>query len=245
MIEKRGSFRKELLEDVTQKSMVWMPYYRIQYDYSGSGEGSRGHNITGRGETALNAMICGCAKSENEITSLFRPNYLKHKTIRHLPLSEEIVGPTADLDLDQTLNGLLKQLNRVEAKLHELRSTLSKKRIRMRRYSMLVPLLGHQKKIEKELSEQVAGIVATKHIVSLCLNVHEKLDSLKVTNHNVFHYPTFVAKLKHKENQTERYIVINLVGSGTITRNLSCDKRLTDLCNRNNKCREMLGRLLP
>jgi hypothetical protein len=244
MIHKRGSIRKELLEDITQKSMVWMPYYRIQYDYRLSGEGPRGHSTAGRSETALNAMLCGSVRSKEEIIALFRPNYLKHKAIGHSPQSEEIIGPTADLDFDETLNGLLKHLNRVEAKLHKLRSTLSKKRIRMRRYSMIVPLLGHQKKNEKELSEKVAGLIATKHILSMCLNVNDKLNSIKVTSHNIFHYPTFVAKLKHTENQAERYIIINLVGSGTISRNLSCDKRLTELCNRNNMCREMLGRLL-
>lgn len=244
-MKKKGSLRKELLEDIRQKSMVWMPYYRICYDYRRSGEDVRGHNIADQGETALNAMLCGSVKGNEEITSLFRPNYLKHRTIRHSPQSEEIVGPTADLDFDETLDELRKHLNRVEAELHKLRSTLSKKRIRMRRYSMIVPLFGHQKRNEKELSEKVAGLMATKHILRLCLNANDNLESIKVTSHNIFHYPTSVVKLKHKENQAERYIIINLVRSETISRHLSCDKRLTELCNRNNMCREMLGRLLP
>jgi len=244
MTKKRGPFKKKPLEDIIHQGMVWMPYYRIQYTYGQSGEDSRRYNIAGRSETALNAMLCGSAKSEKEIVSLFRPNYLKHKTIRHFPQSEEIVGPTADLDFDEFLNGLLKHLNRVEDELYELRSVLSKKRVRLRRYSMIVPLLRHLKKNEEKLSEKVAGLMAIKSILRMCLNVNDDLDSIKVTSYNVFYFPTLLIKLVHKEDRTERYLIINLVKSGLISRHLSCDKGLTELCNKNSMCKEIIARLL-
>ncbi len=221
-----------------------MPYYRIHFDYRQTGEGTRRYNIAGRGETALNAMFCGSTKDEKEIVSLFRPNYLRHKTIKHFPQSEEIVGSTVGLDFDGFLNGLLKRLHEVEDELYKLRSTLSKKRVRLRRYSMIVPLLRHQKQNEEKLSEKVAGLTATKSILSMCLNVNNIPDSIKVTSHNVFYFPTLLVKLVHKEDRTERYLIINLVRSGPIGSHLSCDKGLTELCNRNSKCKEIIGRLL-
>ncbi|NIO38402.1 hypothetical protein GTO27_11990 [Candidatus Bathyarchaeota archaeon] len=99
-----------------------MPYYRIRYGYSRSGEGVRKHNVAGQGETALNAMFCGSVESEEEIISLFRPNYLEHETVWTTPQSKEIVGSTAEVDFDGTLNGLLKHLNKVKDELYELRS---------------------------------------------------------------------------------------------------------------------------
>ncbi|UCG37189.1 MAG: hypothetical protein JSV64_02635 [Candidatus Bathyarchaeota archaeon] len=103
-----------------------MSYYRIQYNYRLLVECARRHNVAGRGETALNAMFCGFVKSEEAITSLFRPNYLKHETIKYSPQSEGIVGPTTYLDFDETLNGLQKHLKRVEAELCSLRSALTR-----------------------------------------------------------------------------------------------------------------------
>ncbi len=226
------------------KGMLWMPYYRIHFDYRQSGEGTRRYNIAGRGETALNAMFCGSAKNEKEIVSLFRPNYLRHETIKHFPQSEEIVGSTVGLDFDGFLNGLLKRLHEVEDELYKLRSTLSKKRVRLRRYSMIVPLLRHQKQNEEKLSEKVAGLTATKSILSMCLNANEPPDSIKVTSHNVFYFPTLLVKLVHKEDRTERYLIINLVRSGPIGSHLSCDKGLTRLCNRNNMCKEIVAGVL-
>jgi len=189
-------------------------------------------------------MLCGSAKSEKEIVLLFRPNYLKHKTIRHFPQPEEIVGPTVDLDFDEFLNGLMKHLNRVEDELYEHRSALSKKRVRLRRYSMIVPLLRHLKQDEEKLSEKVAGLMAIKSILRMCLNVNDDLDSIKVTSHNVFYFPTLLVKLIHKEDRTERYLIMNLVKSGPTSRHLSCDKGLTELCNRNSMCKEIIARVL-
>lgn len=244
LTKKRGSFKKKPLEDMIHEGMLWMPYYRIHYDYRQSGEGIRRYKIAGRGETALNAMLCGSAKSEKEIVSLFRPNYLKHKTIKHFPQPEEIVGPTVDVDFDEFLDGLLKHLNRVEDELYELRSALSKKRVRLRRISMIVPLLWHHKQNEKKLSEKVAGLTAVKSILRMCLNVNDNLDSIKVTSHNVFYFPTLLVKLVHKEDRAERYLIINLVKSGPISRHLNCDMGLTELCNRNSMCKEIIARAL-
>jgi len=153
------------------------------------------------------------------------------------------VGPTVDLDLDDVLNGLLKHLNRVEDELCELRSALSKKRVRLRRYSIIVPPLGHFKQNEEKLSEKAAGLIAMKNILTMCLNVNDNLNSIKVSAHNVFYFPTLLVKLIHKEIGTERYLIINLVKSGLIRRNLSCDKGLTGLCNRNSRCKEIIARV--
>ncbi len=199
---------------------------------------------TGRGETALNAMFCGSVRSERDFFMLFRPNYLEQKMTRRLPQSGEIIGPTSRTDFDELLGGFLGHLNRAQDELYKLRSALSKSRARIRRYSLIVPVMGDIKQNEEKLSEKVAKLQATKTILSFCLNVNDSLDSIKVIDHSIFYYPTFVVGFKHKENRSERYLIINLVKTGLISKHLSCDKGLTALCNRNSMCKEVIAKVL-
>jgi len=245
MTQKRGLLRKKPVENVIHKGMIWMPYFRVQYTYTRHGKGLiRTYGKAGRGETALNAMLCGSVKGDRDFFMLFRPNYLKRKIVRYLPQSGEIVGPTVRTDFDEVLKRLLERLNKVKDELYELRSALSKSRVRMRRYSIFAPLMGHLKQNEEKLSEKAARLHATKIFLSFCLNVNDNLDSIKVAGHSIFYYPTFVVTFKHKENGSERYLIINLVKSGLISKHLSCDKGLTELCNRNNMCKEVIARAL-
>ncbi len=231
-----------------KKGMIWMPYYKVQFSYMRSGKVSiapaRMHGKTGRGKTALNAMFCGSVNSEDDIFMLFRPNYLKLKVTKRSPQSKETLGPIAHADFDEVFKGLLGRFNRVNDELHKLRSALSKSRLRLRRYSMIAPVLGGIKQNEGKLSEKVARLQATKSILSFCLNVNDSPNSIKVTGHSVFYYPTFVVGFKHKEDGSERYLIINLVKSGLISKHLSCDEGLAGLCNRNDMCKEILAKVL-
>ncbi len=241
MIKKTGLFRKKPLEDITRKSMVWMPYYRIRFNYRRSEKNViQTYGETGRSETALNAMFCGCAKSEKELFTLFRPNYLKYEIIRHSPQSEEIVGSTVHTDFEEILRGFLRHLDEVKDELNEFRPELSKIRVRLSRYSKIFPTKDLIDK-EKKLSEKVARLDATKNILDSCLNINEDATSIKVLGHNVFYYPTLVVTLKHTENRAERYLIINLVESGLIRKHLSYDKGLMKLCNKNSACRKVIA----
>ena len=243
--EKRGPFGKELLEDIVLKGMVWMPYHRIQYAYTRSREDlARSYGKTGRGETALNAMFCGVVKNESDVVMLFRPNNLQYRIRNHLPQSEEIVGSVFYADFDKILRELLKRLNHVKKELYELRSALSKSRLRTRRYSMVLPMMGHLKRDEEELSKRVARLNATKNLLSLCLNVDDDMDSIKIMSQSLFYYPNLVVELEHRENGTERYLFINLVERGLIGNHLSCDQGLMELCNSNSMCKEVIASAL-
>jgi len=239
MIKKRGSFRKKPIEDITRKNMVWMPYHLIQFNHTYSEKGS----IQAHGETALNAMFCGSVRSEGELFALFRPNYSKHKTIRQSPQPEEIVGPTFSIDFEGVLGGFVKKLNEVRDELIGLRSELQRIRTRIRRYGRIVPLIEELRK-ERELSEKVGSLNAVRNVLVMCLNVNENTRSIEVVGHDVFYYPTLVVALKHKENGTERYVLVDLVESGLISKHLSCDRGLTELCNKNDKCKEALTKSL-
>jgi hypothetical protein len=241
MMKKRGLFRKKPLEDIIRKSMVWMPYYRIQFSYRRSEKDLiQRYGETGRSETALNAMFCGCVKSEKELFMLFRPNYLEYKITRHSPQSGEIVGSTVNINFERVLESFLKHLNEVKDELNEFRSELSKIRARIRRYSVILPMKGLSDK-EKKLSEKVARLDATKNILGMCLNINEDVKSIEVLDNDVFYYPTLVVTLKHKENRAERYFIVNLAESGLIRKHLSYDKGLTELCNKNSTCREVIA----
>jgi len=241
MMKKTGLFRKKPLEDIIRKSMVWMPYYRIRFNYRRSEKNLiQRYGETGRSETALNAMFCGFVKSEKELFMLFRPNYLKHKIIRHSPQAEEIVGSTVYTDFDGVLGGFLKHLNEVKEELNEFRPELNKIRTRLSRYSKIFPVKDLIDK-EKKLSEKVARLESAKNILGSCLNINEDAKSIKVLGHDVFYYPTLVVTLKHKENGAERYFIVNLVESGLIRKHLSYDKGFMELCNKNSACREAIA----
>jgi len=242
MMKKRGLFRKKPLEDIICKSMVWMPYYTIQFSYRRSEKDLiQRYGEKGRSETALNAMFCGCVKSEKELFMLFRPNYFKYKKISHPPQSEEIVGSTAYTDFERVLGDFLKHLNEVKDELNEFRPELNKLRARIRKYSVILPMPRDLSDKEKKLSEKVAMLDATKNILGMCLNINEGVRSIKVLGNDVFYYPTLVVTLKHKENRAERYSIVNLVESGLIRKHLSYDKGLTELCNKNSTCREVIA----
>jgi hypothetical protein len=226
--------------------MVWMPYHRIQFNYTRSERGLiQRYGETGRGETALNAMFCGSVKSERELFMLFRPNYLKHKKVRHSPQSEEVVGPTVYTDFDGVLMGFLKRLNGVKDELNELRSSWRKNYVRIRRRSMILPLPRRElKEKEKKFSKKAAELSAAVYTLNMCLNTNEDMTSIKVTGYDIFYYPTLVVTLKHKENGTERYLIINLVKGGLIRKRLSCDRGLTELCSKNSAFKEVVTGLI-
>jgi hypothetical protein len=237
MIEKRGFFRKKPLEDIIHKSMLWMPYYRIRYNYSLFEK----EPIQKHGETALNAMFCGCVKNEKELFMLFKPNYLKYKIISYSPQSEEIVGSTTSINFDRILRDFLQRLNEVKEEANEFRSELKKIRTQIRRQSMMLPIGKDLTDKEKRLSEKVARLDAVRNIIGICLNISEDARTIKVSGHNVFYYPTLVVTLKHKENGAERYLIVDLVESGLIRKHLSYDIGLTELCNKNSACREIIA----
>ncbi len=240
--KKRGLFRKGLLKDTIQKGMVWMPYYRIQYAYGRSREDLvRSHGETGRGEAALNAMFCGCAGSEGDLSMLFRPNYLKYERITYSPQSDEIVGPTSDVDFDMVLSRLLKRLNEVKEEFHELRSTRNKDYVRIRRYSIILPVRGKLKATE-ELSQKIGKLNALKNIFSMCLNLREDAEAIEVLSNSIFYYPTLVAALEQREREeAERFLIIDLVKRGLISKALNLEVMLTKLCDKNDACREVLA----
>jgi len=237
MIEKKGFFRKKPLEDIIRKTMLWMPYYRIQFNYSHSEKDP----IQKHGETALNAMFCGCVKNEKELFILFKPNYLKYKKISYLPQPEEIVGSTTPTNFDKTFRDLLKRRNEAKDEANEFRSELNKIRTRIRRQSIILPIGKDLTDKEKKLSEKVAKLDAVRNLIGICLNINDDAKSIEVSAHNVFYYPTLVIALKHKENGAERYLIANLVESGLIRKNLNYDKGLTELCNKNNACRKLIA----
>lgn len=218
--------------------MVWMPYYRIQFSYSGRGGETR------RRETALNAMFCGAVNADEELFTLFRPNYLEYEIMSHFPRSEELVGSTVPMDFDGLFGRILERFNRVGDELNELRSELSKSRVRIRRYSVIVPMMGELKK-EKKLSEKVARLSAMKNVIRLCLNVNGEINSIKATSHSVFYYPTLVVTLKNREDGTERYLVVDLVARGVLSKHLGFDRGLTKLCNENEMCGKIITSSFP
>jgi len=229
------------LEHIESKGAVWMPYHRIRFEYRRSEKDLiRKFGETAQSETALNAMFCDCAR-ESELFTLFRPNYLKYTMITYSPRSDEIIGPIFHMDFDEVLSRLLRRLNEVKRELYELRSKLNKRYVQNRRHSMILPVMGGLKEEEK-LSEKIAKLDALMNIFGMCLNLDEDAESIKVLYNSTFFYPTVVAALRHREREAERFLIINLVKKGSVSKRLNYEDGLTQLCDKNDACKEVLAR---
>jgi len=231
------------LERAASKSLVWMPYYRVRFEYKRSEKelAQRSDEIA-QSETAINAMFCRCAQGEDELFMLFRPNYLRYNMVQQSPLSGEVIGPSFQLDFDAFLLRLLKQLNTAEKDLHERKSAAGKSYRRIRRYSRIWPMTGELKETEKS-SRRIAELDALTNILRLALNLSEEAESIRAVSNSTFYYPTTVVALRNAENEIERFLIINLVKSGLVRKGLNFDNGLTRLCNGNDACKEVLARL--
>jgi len=229
---------------IKSKSVVWMPYYKIGFEYKRSEQKSiKNFSETAQGETVMNAMFCGFA-SESDLPFMFRPNYLRKKMETCNAQQSEIIGPVFQIDLDTVLAGFLAKLNKVKDEYRTVRSDLTKRYFQTRKYSMLFPMMGKSKEIEKQ-SKKVAELDALTHIMNLCLNLTESAASIKTLYSSIFYYPTMVIAFATQNGEALRFLVLNLVKEGAIHKSYGSDNVLTEFCNRNSACKEELSRLLP
>jgi hypothetical protein len=239
MLKRKTMFGKPL-EYVAGKGTVWMPYYRIRMEYRRSREEpiwKNGEKVPA--ETALNAMFCGCVNGESELLMIFRPNYLRHEVVTIVPSADEVVGAASRVDFEEVLSGVVKKLNEVQDELSGLRSKLSKNYVRKRRFSMLLPM-GDLRE-EKDLSKKIAKLDALRNTISMCLSIYEEVGAIEVSDYDTFYYPTSVFLLKNRENETPRFLIVNLVKAGAMLPRANCDVLLTQLCNRNDECGKLVA----
>ena len=107
---------------------------------------------------------------------------------------------------------------------------------------MILPVRGELKGTGG-LSEKIGKLNAVKSIFSMCLNFGEDAESIEVLSNSIFYYPTLVAALRQKEHEeAERFLIIDLVKRGLISKTLNLEDVLTRLCNKNGACREVLAK---
>jgi hypothetical protein len=238
MLERKTLLGKPV-EYVASKATVWMPYYEIWIEYWRSrNEAERKTGERMLADTALNAMFCGCVRSEIELLMIFRPNYLRHEAVSIVPSGDEIVGPTSKVDFNCVLSSLVNKLNEVQDELAGLKSALSKSYVRKRRFSMLLPMGSLRE--EKELSAKIAKLDALRNTINMCLNIDGEVGAIEVSSDGTFYYPTAIFLLKNRENENQRFLVVNLVKKSGILQRPKCDISLTQLCNSNDECRELV-----
>ena len=229
-------------EYIPSRNLVWMPYHKIEYEYARSEDDLiRKFGETGKSETAINAMFCRCAQIESEFFRLFRPNYLKYNMIKRTPPLSGINGPTFSIDFDAVLFGLLTKLNEAMDELCELRSTLSKRYASIRRRSIVLPIRRDLKEANA-LSEKTAKLSSLTNVLNMSLNLDEGAHSIKTSSISTFYYPTVVVALENSEHEASQFLIIDLVRKGSIRQRLNCDDGLTQLCNKNDACKEVLKR---
>ncbi len=241
---KKKSSTTAPLESLSSRSIFWMPYYRIQFEYERSEEDFiQEFGKTAQSETVMNAMFCSCAQSENELLALFRPNYLKYNMTTYAPQLNEVIAPTFPVNFDEILLGFLQRLNAVKKELNEFRSKLKRSYVHTRRYSLILPTMGGLKESER-LSEKIAKLNALTSVFGTLLNLNEDAKSIKALHNSTFYYPTAVGAFEQKESEAKRFLVVDLVKKGLVHKSLSCDDLLTQLCNKNDACNKVLAESL-
>jgi len=221
-----------------------MPYYRVQFEYTRSEkELARKSGETAQSETAINAMFCECAQGEDEYFMLFRPNYLKYNMVQQSLQPGEVIGTSFHMNFDAFLSDVLKRLNETKNELNELRSTSNKRYRHIRRYSRILPMTGQLKEAEKS-SAKIAELNSLTSVLRLALNLSEEASSIRAVSNSIFYYPTVVVAMKNRENKTEQFLIVNLVKSGSIRKGLNLDNILTQLCNGNEECKQVLAKTL-
>ena len=104
---------------------------------------------------------------------------------------------------------------------------------------MLLPM-GSLKE-EKELSAKIAKFDALRNTISMCLNIDGEVGAIEVLSDDMFYYPTAIFLLKNRENEIQRFLVVNLVKKSGILQRPKCDVSLTQLCNSNDECRRLVA----
>lgn len=237
-----GVIRKKSLEKIKSRKIVWMPYYHILYDYYSvnNAEGTEARSA----ETAMNAMYCDEAAAAGLEFRFFRPNYLNFNRSKYLPKDEDILGPILDIDLQETLNELVRALKKKEDNYSKKsRELIDLQKGVCRRF--LLPTTGPEKKKSSQLSEKVAQSRAMEVALRMSLNIgEEKITSPKLKEHNIFYFPTLITALEHKTDESKRYLIFNLADKSSKSRSPKLDEVLSGACNKNKKFRKITRDLL-
>lgn len=238
-LARKGLVRRRILEVVCLETMIWMPYYKIHYEFTEDGNEPRiDQNTTGSGMTALNAMFSSCVEEENDFLSLFRPDIHELELLDHNP-STEVVGSVGTVDIPAIFDKLLEYRAEITIERQEMVQELRKIHRRMQTMSLILPTSKATRIREDELTRRIAQISGVSFSFLMRLGLPENTMITKVTDTGVFHCPQLIVSVEHQQTGEDRFLIVDFVRLGR-KKGGGLDDALTRLCSVDDVCKATL-----
>lgn len=236
---RKGLVRRRIIETVCSETMIWMPYYKIYYEFTEEeNELLKDEEKTGSGKTALNAMFCSCVEEENGLLSLFRPDVHELELVDHIP-SNEVVGSIGTVDIHAIFDKLLTYRAEIDLERQEMAQELHQIHRRMQTMSLFLPTSKATRIREDELTRRLAQISGVKFSFIMRLGLPDNVMITKVTNAGVIHCPQLIVSVENQQTGEDRFLIVDFVrlrrkkGGGL-------DDALTRLCSVDDVCKATL-----
>ncbi|MFQ6123047.1 MAG: hypothetical protein ACE5R6_00355 [Candidatus Heimdallarchaeota archaeon] len=238
-LARKGLIHRRILETVCSETKIWMPYYKIRYEFTNEGnDPSFNQENTGSGMTALNAMFSSCVVEENDLLSLFRPDIHELELVNHNP-SQEVVGSVETADIPTIFDKLLEYRTEIDIERQEMAQELRQIHRRMQTMSLFLPTSKATRIREDQLTRRLAQISGVRFSFLMRLGLPDNALFTEVTNAGVFYCPQLIVSVENQQTGEDRFIIIDFVRLGQ-KKGGSLDDALSRLCSVDDACRATL-----
>ena len=240
-LAREGLLRRRVQEVVRSETMIWMPYYEINYAFTVEGRELRiDQEPTGSGKTALNAMFGPCVEEESDILSLFRPDILDVELRDNIPRSNDVVGSIGEVNSQLLLDKLIAYRAEIGIELQEIGFELRKLHRRMQTMSLFLPTSKATRVREDELTQRLAQLSGVKFSLRMRLGLPENATITQVSDGDVFYCPQLVVSVEHQQTGMDRFLIVDFVRLGRKMKGGGLDDALSRLCSVDDACRATL-----
>lgn len=238
-LARKGLVRRRILEVVCSETMIWMPYYKIRYEFTEEEHEPRiDQEKTGSGMTALNAMFSSCVEEESGLLSLFRPDIHELELVDHIP-SNEVVGSISTVDIPAIFDKLLAYRAEINFERQEMAQELHQIHRRMQTMSLFLPTSKATRIREDELTRRLAQISGVRFSFIMRLGLPDNVMITKVTDTGIIHCPQLIVSVENQQTGEDRFLIIDFVRLGW-KKGGGLDDALTRLCSVDDVCKATL-----
>ena len=209
VMEKKGLFRKHVVEEISARVELFWPYDIVSFRFSLS-DGS-----SGLGKTAINLISADLAGEPRELILSMRPPYASGG-VRRRPLPPQALAPeprTRGLQVMENIAGLIEELAVPRERMRRVMARAGKELLSPIRRFLLPPLeAAHAMRQFGDAYARIEALMRELN-VRLGLDADARLESLEpVEQEGPLYFPSLVVKLS-KPSGDERYVVLDISGS--------------------------------
>ncbi len=236
---KTGLLRRRFQEIICSETMIWMPYYKIHYEFTEEGHELRiDQEKTGSEMTALNAMFSSCVEDESGLLSLFRPDIFELELVDHIP-SNEVVGSIGKVEISAILDKLLAYRAEIDVERQEMVQELRQIHRKMQTMSLFLFTSKATRIREDELTRRLAQISGVLFSFRMRLGLPDNVTITKVTEAGLFYCPQLIVSVEHQNTGENRFLIVDFVRLGR-KKGGGLDDALSRLCSVDDVCKATL-----